>query len=566
MDEREKIENEDPDGGSDNNDADIEELRKLIMSGTGKKREKRLAAMKAQQALEAAPEPPSVIPEPDAEAVIPDSDIDMDINVDDIIAGAQPAKETPDDTAEGTPAEEEAPGIMPDIILPGVYGEIEEEKQPEPEEEEEITEYPDESDEYYDNIPDEEMTDEEYADSFDYSDMYRELERSRRKKRRSKNKGKLVFGLILTMFIICISIFIAVFVIRAARDITGIDRDEGQVVIEIPENSTAADIAAILYEEGVIGDEKLFIMFSRTKDADAGYIAGSHVLSRNMPYDAIIEALQRTEETEERETIDVTFPEGISLYDAARKLEESGVCEADRFIYIFNSSSFGFDFEKKVSPSPDKFCKMEGYFFPDTYSFYIDEEPEAVTKKIYRNFENKITPDLYGRMSDLGLSLEDTITLASMIQAEGNNPRDMKKISSVFHNRLKSKDLPKLQSDPTTKYVEEVIKPNIEVPNEKMYTDYDTYKSEGLPPGAICNPGIDAIKAALYPDETNYYYFCANIDTGEVFYAETLEEHEDNLIEAGIVKGTPKNEKKKKKKSGENAEGADDTASGETEE
>ncbi|MGN0691892.1 MAG: endolytic transglycosylase MltG, partial [Oscillospiraceae bacterium] len=269
----------------------------------------------------------------------------------------------------------------------------------------------------------------------------------KKKKRKKKKKGAgLVFALILTTLIICISIFIAVTVINVVKTITGLDREDVQIVVEIPENSTAYDIADILETEGIIDNADLFGLMAQFKGVDSSFSAGSHVLSPNMTYSDIMDELCRHYE-EERESVDVTFPEGITVCDAAQLLEENGVCDADRFIYIFNSSSFGFDFEKLVTTSSEKFMKMEGYLFPDTYTFYKDEEPEVVAKKFYRNFENKLTPDYYGRMDDLGLTLEETVTLASMVQAEAQSFSDMKKISSVFQNRLKSKDFPRLESD-----------------------------------------------------------------------------------------------------------------------
>lgn len=395
-------------------------------------------------------------------------------------------------------------------------------------------EQPEESDspeEAEEEVPDEDSLEANFGHSDDEDEP---PPKPRKRKRKKKKKGaRLAFALVLTSLIICISVFIAVAVINVVKTVTGLDRADVQIVVDIPENSSAYEIADILESEGVIDNADLFGLMAQFKGVDSSFSAGSHVLSPNMTYSDIMDELCKHYE-EERESVDITFPEGITVYDAAALLEENGVCEADRFIYIFNSSSFGFDFEKLVTTSSDKFLKMEGYLFPDTYTFYKDEEPEVVAKKFYRNFENKLTPDYYGRMEDLGLTLEETVTLASMIQAEARSTSDMKKVSSVFQNRLKSDEFPRLESDPTTKYVNNVIKPNIEVPDQDMFTAYDTYKGEGLPPGPICNPGLDAISAVLYPAETDYYFFCADLGTGEVFYAETLEEHEENLVKAHL--------------------------------
>lgn len=357
----------------------------------------------------------------------------------------------------------------------------------------------------------------------------------RKKRRKKRGHGRLIFGIMLSVFIISASIISAAYIIKSAKEMLAMGREDVEIVIEIPDGSSAADIAELLQKEGIIGSAELFRLYSKFRGADGGYISGVHTLSPNMDYKTVIEVLQKENEVP-RETVDVVFPEGITLIEAAKRLEDKNVCKAEEFIKVFNSSKFGFDFEEKVKVSELKFYKMEGYFFPDTYRFYVEEDPKVVAKKIYKNFEARITPDLYGRMNDLDMELEEVLTLASVVQAEAANTRDMKNVASVFYNRLNNPDeYPLLQSDPTTNYVEDVIMPNIDVKSEKMFEAYDTYRGAGLPPGPICNPGLDAINAVLYPAETDYYYFCSNLETGEFFYAKTLEEHEQNLVEAGLM-------------------------------
>ena len=360
-------------------------------------------------------------------------------------------------------------------------------------------------------------------------------ERKQKKRRKKRGHGHIIFGLILSVFIISVTILAAVLILRWSKELLGIGKSDIEMVIDIPMNSSTADIAEQLFEEGIINDTSLFRLFSRFKGTDGTYIAGTHKLSPKMDYNTIIEVLQEEAENK-RETADVVFPEGITIIEAAQRLEDKGVCDADEFIKVFNTSSFGFDFENKVRNSSMKFYKMEGYLFPDTYQFYLDEDPRVVAKKIYANFEDRVSPDYYGRMRDLEMELEDVLTLASIVQAEAANTRDMKRVASVFYNRLNAPDeYPLLQSDPTTNYVEDVIMPNIAVKSEKMFEAYDTYRGAGLPPGPICNPGLDAINAVLYPAETDYYFFCSNLETGEFYFAETLAEHEQNLVEAGLV-------------------------------
>ena len=136
------------------------------------------------------------------------------------------------------------------------------------------------------------------------------------------------------------------------------------------------------------------------------------------------------------------------------------------------------------------------------------------------------------------MTLEETITLASIIQSEAGSNEQMPNVSSVFHNRLNHPEsYPHLESDPTYKYVEEIIKPNIDEPNQEMYDAYSTKTCVGLPVGPITNPGLKAIEAALNPSVTNYYFFVHNVDTGECFYASTYAQHRANCLKVGITTG-----------------------------
>ncbi|MDE6092282.1 MAG: endolytic transglycosylase MltG, partial [Ruminococcus sp.] len=207
-------------------------------------------------------------------------------------------------------------------------------------------------------------------------------------------------------------------------------------------------------------------------------------------------------------------------------LEDNGVCSADDFIFYFNSGGLGFDFENKLPTDASlKFYRMEGYLFPDTYFFYENMSPEQVCQKIYLNFDNKMTDERYARMESLGLSLDQLITFASIVQKEAANTDTMTLVASVFWNRLRnSADFPLLQSDPTSNYAE-FVRTRMDVYDKTIVDAYDTYVGPGLPPGAICNPGIEAIDAVLEAFESSYFYFIANIYTGQTYFSETLDEH-----------------------------------------
>lgn len=353
-----------------------------------------------------------------------------------------------------------------------------------------------------------------------------------KKKKALKEVKKTKRYLILTI-IISLSVILSVVLLIAANDFLAFSRQDKQVQIEIPENSKLGDVSKILKDNGIIEYPIFFNVFGNITNYDKKISSGRYNLSTTMAYNDIISILKNSSNV--LEIVKVTFPEGYNINQMAKVLEEKEVCTAQDFIDYVNKSEFGFAFEKHITNSPLKFYRLEGFLFPDTYEFYKGEQLSSITKKILNNFNNKITKDMYARMEQLGMTLQETITLASIIQAEAPDVENMKKVSSVFHNRLKNASaFPKLQSDPTKNYSERIIAPNSSVVNQEMIDEYNTYVGAGLPPGPIDNPGLDAINAALYPNDTNYLYFCSNLKTKEFFYATTLPQHNANLKKAGL--------------------------------
>ena len=355
----------------------------------------------------------------------------------------------------------------------------------------------------------------------------------KKKKRRRRKTRKLSCTLVLLTLILAMSSVLSVLILAVAKEMYGIDKSYEKRIVMIEEGSGTQAIAEQLEAEGLITLPQVFRLVSRMNGMDGKYIAGEHHLRADMSYETMIAELCTNYQEEGREPVRVTIPEGYNLLQAAQVMEENEVCTAENFLFFFNSGQNGmFEFEQHLpEKSALKFQQMEGYCFPDTYEFYVNEDPNIVAQKIYANFNSKITESDYKKMNELGWDLDRVITLASMIEAEaGGSTKYMKHVSSVFHNRiLHSAEFPKLQSDPTRKYAENVIAPNLERDNQTMRMAYNTYEGTGLPPGAICNPGRAAIEAALYPDQTNDFYFNANIDTGETYFAETYEQHQQNL-------------------------------------
>ncbi|MDR0314837.1 MAG: endolytic transglycosylase MltG [Oscillospiraceae bacterium] len=235
----------------------------------------------------------------------------------------------------------------------------------------------------------------------------------------------------------------------------------------------------------------------------------------------------------EKQTVRITFPEGFTVFQTANLLEEKGICSAEDFMEAANSLPKNFELTSNLKNAKNRIFKLEGYLFPDTYDFYKGEGAQNALWRFLKNTQIKLSKKDMARAKELGYSMDEVITLASVIQAEAGTPDEMKKVSSVFHNRLNS-SYGRLESDATVLYIKEKLAAVIpEKDRGAHYEHYSTYGENGLPVGAICNPGRSAIDAALYPDHTNYMFFVTGKEDGKYYYANTFEQHKKNVKLAG---------------------------------
>lgn len=248
---------------------------------------------------------------------------------------------------------------------------------------------------------------------------------------------------------------------------------------------------------------------------------------------AVTQHDQTTQTTESR-TVRLTFPEGYALVQIAEKLEENGVCSAEDFIAAANDPALytEYSFLRDVADTQHRVFAAEGYIFPDTYDFYRGESAEAALGRFLRNAEKKITEDMISRADELGYTIDEILTIASIIQKEAGIPDEMGKVSSVLHNRLND-TYNFLSCDVTIHYLNKYVIPYIDGDTQRYNEFYNTYKCRGLPKGPICNPGIDAINAALYPEDTPYFFFVTDEDMN-YYYAKTYDEHLENCKKAGL--------------------------------
>lgn len=357
--------------------------------------------------------------------------------------------------------------------------------------------------------------------------------KKKKKKKKLRFNVSIVTGLAIAIVIICSSIVLSTGAITVGMEYLGINKSEQEITFNIPEGSSNDDIAEILVKNNIIKNKKLFKVALRLNNDPVLY-PGDISLAPNNSYADIIEKLAVMRES--RETIELTFKEGTNLYAVSKKLEKYGVCSAEDFLFQFNTKQ-DYDLDSRIVHNDDAYYDMEGYFFPDTYEFYLDDSAYNVTKMLREHMQSKITDEMYAKMDEMGMDLNEVMTLASIVQAEAGTAEDMPIVASVFINRLNNPDeFPNLQSDATKNYIKKVIrKAETSTAMVDHYTNvYDTYVCFGLPAGPIGDPGMDAINAVLNHADTKYYYFCNNLDTGEAFYAETYEQHKDNLKLAGL--------------------------------
>ncbi len=386
----------------------------------------------------------------------------------------------------------------------------------------------DDYDDYQNDYSHQTYSGEEPTKAIDLKDVKKQIQRENQKEKKAMTNSAIVY----VLGVIAVSILLSVGIIVSASDIFALNKADNEYVLNVSEKTRVSDVSKQLKKLGVIESSGVFNFYTAIRYDVDNFKTGEYILNSNMSYDEIIIKLAKG--TGNYETVTVTIPEGYNINQVADLLQENGVCNAKAFREACKKT-YGFEFEEDIPENT--FYRLEGYIFPNTHEFYVGENPESVVKRFLRDFQQNVMISKYTeRMEEMGMTLHETLALASVIQKEASTLEDMYKVSSVFHNRLKDDHIfPKLQSDVTYYYAYDEILDYMDIKDEKLANGYNTYECDGLPVGAITNPGIDAIRAALYPDETNYYYFVGvtiNSDKGayeKFYFASTMSAHEYNI-------------------------------------
>ncbi len=392
-----------------------------------------------------------------------------------------------------------------------------------------------------------------------------EEEKTEKKGKKALQKlGMIPKAVIYLAAVIILSLYLAFNIIVIGNDVFALVCDAGEVTITIPENADDKTVAQLLKDNGVVDYAfvyELYMKYRGDGDETTEYIAGEHKLDLSYNYSQIITAL--TSNIKARKVERVTIPEGQTIDEIIDILVEKGIGTKAGYVEAINEYPYKWEFVQKLDEmgySENRKYRLEGYLYPDTYEFYTDSSEVSVVNKMLAAFNEKFWKDFTAKNSDgesyqemaleeYGMTFDDIVVLASMVQSEGKNIDDFYNISYVFHNRLShEKSFPYLQSDATLQYIlAERIQDSGELRNELETNEnpYNSYKHKGLPPGAISNPGTDALFAALFPTKpsnTDAYYFVSN-DAGKTYYASTESGHEKNKKQvekdnAAIEEGT----------------------------
>jgi UPF0755 protein len=286
-----------------------------------------------------------------------------------------------------------------------------------------------------------------------------------------------------------------------------------------------------LEKEGIISNSLYFDLYIWKEGKEAKIVTGTYTLRPNMTLPEIVDILTNGKSADSEDQ-KITIIEGWSIDKMAEYLAAEDVISKENFLEEAKKVAKykdEYDFLADLDPGEDT---LEGYLFPDTYLLFPNSDAEMIVTKMLDNFDQKLTEKMREDIQKSDYSIKEIIIMASIVEREVPNKDEQKMVAGIFYKRLEDKYL--LQSCATINYILGTSKKQLSTEDTRIESPYNTYLNKGLPPGPISNPGISAIMAAIYPTETDYYYFLNNQETGELIFSRTLEEHNRNKLKHGL--------------------------------
>ncbi len=292
---------------------------------------------------------------------------------------------------------------------------------------------------------------------------------------------------------------------KLADDVLALTRPDQEVEVVINESDDLEDIAATLKQAGAIEYEWLFKLYCKFSGSEHYFDPGVYTINLTCDYHALVNNLMASASS--RGTVTVMIREGANCFDVFELLEQSGVCSKEKLEETAANYHFDFVFLKDIPYGETN--RLEGYLFPDTYIFYLKDEPERVIAKLLQTFESRLDEEDLELIEESPYTLRQILTLASIVEGEAANDEERDKIASVMFNRLNNWEIPLLGMDSTVFYGAKLLGTTF---STELDSPYNTYLHRGIPVGPICNPGMNSIRAVLHPADTKYYYFATGVD------------------------------------------------------
>lgn len=350
------------------------------------------------------------------------------------------------------------------------------------------------------------------------------------------------FPWVAVIMLVCIAVVVLAVTQIGRNWLVPANANDTQIVeVEIPEGTPVSTMGDILEEQGLIRSSSAFSLLVRVQGAAANLQAGVHDLSPSMTMPEIVAALQ--EGAEEAGLLKVTVNEGLTVDQIAEVVADSTSYSAEDFLNLMTNQEFLAQLVQQYPILTDSYNNpnvryvLEGYLFPATYDVAQGETLESlVTQMVDKT--NEVLSKYQADIDASSYSLQDIMSIASLVEKEGQTTEDRKLIAGVFYNRLEQ-GMP-IQSDISVLYALGTHKEMVTYDDLEVDSPYNLYTNAGLPPGPMNSPSEDAIAAALEPTDNDYLYFYANLKTGEVFYTDNYEQHQawaQEYEETGDIQG-----------------------------
>lgn len=288
------------------------------------------------------------------------------------------------------------------------------------------------------------------------------------------------------------------------------------VTVEIPEGSATDSIGSILAENGVVKSKLGFKLEVNREEAASALKAGKyHFAAGEYSLSDVVSLLKAGPSAGD---VKITIPEGYNQAQIIDVLEEAGLVTEEEFLEAAANVDYGYSYLPPVGDS----LRLQGFLYPETYMFMEGESAEEIIGTMLAQFDKVYTEEWRARVEEMGITVSEWVTMASIVEKEAVVSEDRPIIAGVFYNRLK--EGMNLQSCATVQYALGEVKPVLSNEDTQIDSPYNTYLNPGLPPGPIASPGYESLQAALYPTDSNYLFFVAKPNGAHIF-TETYEEH-----------------------------------------